>query len=143
MKPGPKPMLENKELLKKIKDCVLDGMNLKETARVSGINEDTFYVYHSDNVLGIADKIEGWRRDRKLRLANDRMEEILQLNPKDKEYTRSVLDASKFTLETLDKQNYSKRSELTGADGKDLPTPIMNVQRDNSNNEDQSTEQKD
>ena len=38
-----------------------------------------------------------------------------------------------FVLERLNKQKYSTRSEHTGADGKDLPTPILNaVLSDNS-----------
>lgn len=33
-------------------------------------------------------------------------------------------DMSKFALSRLNKQKYSERQELTGKDGKDLPTPI-------------------
>lgn len=33
-------------------------------------------------------------------------------------------DSAKFVAERLIKKHYSNRSELTGADGKDLPTPI-------------------
>lgn len=43
--------------------------------------------------------------------------------------------ASEFTLKALKKEEYSERTELTGKDGKDLPTPIIqlpNVQSDNS-----------
>ena len=33
-------------------------------------------------------------------------------------------DTTKFVAERLNKKKYSTRSELTGADGKDLPAPI-------------------
>jgi hypothetical protein len=46
------------------------------------------------------------------------------------------LQANTFVLETLGKKQYSKRNELTGADGKDLPTPILNgISTNNSNTE--------
>lgn len=116
-KPGKDPMLGDKELLKNIKQCILDGMNLKETAKACGINEDTFYVYHSDNVLGIADKIERWRLDRKLMLAEKNLEAILEIGTGSRETLKTVADITKFTLETLDKANYSKRQENTGEGG--------------------------
>lgn len=38
---------------------------------------------------------------------------------------RLVLDASKFVAERRGKEKWSGRTELTGKDGKDLPTPIL------------------
>jgi hypothetical protein len=35
--------------------------------------------------------------------------------------------ASEFVLKTLKKDTYSERTELTGKDGKDLPTPIIQL----------------
>ena len=35
--------------------------------------------------------------------------------------------ASEFVLKTLKKDIYSERTELTGKDGKDLPTPIIQL----------------
>lgn len=43
------------------------------------------------------------------------------------------LKASSFTAERLMKSKYAQRNEQTGADGKDLPTPILlNVSSDDS-----------
>jgi len=43
---------------------------------------------------------------------------------------RVVVDVSKTIASTLGKnEGYSSRSELTGADGKDLPAPIMPIAR--------------
>lgn len=38
--------------------------------------------------------------------------------------------ASEFVLERLKKQEYSTRQELTGKDGKDLPTPIAVIPKE-------------
>ena len=40
---------------------------------------------------------------------------------------RLVLDASKFVAERRGKEKWSGRTELTGKDGKDLPTPILGI----------------
>lgn len=54
-------------------------------------------------------------------------------------------DMTKFALERLNKKKFSLRQELTGADGKDLPTPIIpiDVHTDDSNKEDNQTKQED
>lgn len=49
--------------------------------------------------------------------------------------------ASEFTLTRLNKEQYSERKEITGKDGKDLPQPIINVSRDISPQEDQTTQE--
>ena len=98
----------------------LEGNNLEKTAELCDVPITTFYTWHSDNYLKIADKIEGWKRDRKLMLANKNIEDILQLGINDKDTVKVVSDMSKFVAETLGKANYSKRNELTGKNGKDL-----------------------
>lgn len=48
----------------------------------------------------------------------------------DKDLLRIQVDVSKFITGTQGKEKgYSNRTELTGANGKDLPTPIMEVER--------------
>lgn len=112
------------ELLVEIKQLILDGKNLKEIARIKEMPEVTIYKWHENNYLNFYDKVEGWRRDRKLMLANRNIEAILQLDTNDKDFVKTVSDMSKFVAETLDKKNYSKRTENTGADGKDL-IPVL------------------
>jgi len=111
------------ELFKEIKRSILDGNDLKETAKICEINEGTFYVWHSNNYLNLADKIDGWKRDRKLMLA-DVTSDIIQTLPVfddngklDKELLKIKQKEAEFIRETLGKQHYSKRSELTGKDG--------------------------
>jgi hypothetical protein len=121
-----RPTALDNDLLRKIKQSILDGNDLKKTANVCEIPESTLYTWHSDNYLTLADKIEGWRRDRKLMLANENIVKILQLDINDKDFVKTVSDMSKFVAETLDKKNYSKRTENTGADGKDLVVNVVN-----------------
>jgi hypothetical protein len=120
-----RPTILNEELFKKIKQSILDGNDLRETAKVCEINEGTLYVWHSDNYLNIADKIEGWKRDRKLMLADKNIDGILQLPIDDKDFVKTVSDMSKFVKEALDKTHYSKRSEITGKDGEQLVQPVL------------------
>ena len=144
-KPGPKTKL-TKELFRKIKQSILDGNDLRKTAKVCDIEENTLYGWSSDNYLNISDKIEGWKRDRKVILATKNLEEMLQMDAEnsrvnndgevdkftDTGILRVKADMTKFTLETLNKENYSKRTEQTGAGGKDLiPANEVKNQVDN------------
>lgn len=123
------------ELLVEIKQLILDGKNLKEIARIKEMPEVTIYKWHENNYLNFYDKVEGWRRDRKLMLANRNIEAILQLDTNDKDFVKTVSDMSKFVAETLDKKNYSKRTENTGADGKDLiPVLVKFIDSNEDNN---------
>lgn len=124
------------ELVRKIKQSILDGNDLKTTAKIYQIPESTLYCWTSDNYLNLADKIEGWRRDRKLNLAEGVIEEMLTMpvtvlkhvnDEEEKDYivTEPALvkikqDTAKFVAETLGKNSYAKRNELTGANGKEL-----------------------
>lgn len=68
-------------------------------------------------------------------LANRNIEAILQLDTNDKDFVKTVSDMSKFVAETLDKKNYSKRTENTGADGKDLiPVLVKFIDGNEDNN---------
>jgi hypothetical protein len=111
MKEAGRNTLLDKELFGKIKQSILDGNDLRATAKVCGINESTLYCWSSDNYLKLADLIEGWRRDRKLMLAERNLEAIMCLGISDKETMRTVADVSKFVAETLGKQSYSKKTE--------------------------------
>jgi hypothetical protein len=110
--PGVNPMLEDEEVLEKIKQSILDGNDLKETAKVCDINEGTLYQYHSHNVSSIADKIQTWKHERMLRKAEKNIEEL-----QDEEDKRIKLDANKFVLETLGKKKYSKKQEVEHSGG--------------------------
>ena len=113
------------ELIKEIKQCILDGNDIKTTATIifnnsSNVSKEEkergvenyiqkFYNWHYDNYLNISDKIEGWKRDRKVLMADNNIEDILALGIRDKDSLKVVADMAKFIKETLDKKYYSKQ----------------------------------
>ena len=97
------------ELFKEIKQSILAGNDLRETAKVCDINEGTLYVWHSDNYLNLADKILSWKHERMLKMAEGNLEGIMSIGINDKETIKVVADVSKFVSETLGKKNYSKQ----------------------------------
>lgn len=146
---------------KKIKECILDGKDLKSTAIFIFDSLDEFknmeeverekekanyiqkiYNWKFDNYLKICDKIEGWKRDRRIKLAEVNVDEFLILDTEDSNKLKVKADITKFVLETLDKDNYSKRSENTGKNGEPLILNINSVIAD-KNNINESTQEPD
>jgi len=76
--------------------------------------------------------------------AERNLEKALDIPIYDKDIGQRALDATKFVASRLGKEVYSERTEHTGKDGKDLPTPILGtyVSDNNSNNQDNPTEEK-
>jgi len=111
-----RPSELTEELLLKIRECVLDGCDLKSMAQRLGLNIDTVYGWHQRNYEGFTDKFLAYKHERILKSAEARLEVSI-----DSDDEKVALNAAQFALETLNKKHYSKRSELTGTDGKDLP----------------------
>lgn len=93
------------------------------------------YNWKYRNELNIATLIETWKLDHQLRLATNNIKGFLKMSTSSKKIlsdgetiieiedpalVRVKADMSKFVAETIGKSNYSKRTELTGANGKDL-----------------------
>lgn len=125
-KPGPEGLLDKenaKDTFAKIKEIVFKGGNLQSIARALKVSQSTVYNWSCYNIANFSDKYEGWRRDRKLMLAENNITEFLEMNAEgDVQRLKIKADISKFVAETLGKQNYSKRNELTGADGGAIKT---------------------
>lgn len=148
-----RPTSLSETLFKEIRECILDGKNLRETAETLFSNsaeiskeektkgKDNYiqklYNWNCDNYLNLNDKIEGWRRDRKLKKAEEVLDEMMNMSINTLEWqgrgedaeqvvvTNPALikvkqDTAKFIAETLGKVTYSKRSELSGPNGRDL-----------------------
>jgi hypothetical protein len=109
------------ELFSKIKQSIIDGNDLRETAKICEIVESTLYTWHSKNYLNIADKIEGWKRDRKIMLAGKNVDEMLVMDSEDAGKLKVKADITKFVLSTLDK-NYKPKTDIT-SDGKPIYLP--------------------
>ena len=120
MNPG-RPTLLDDHLFRKIKELVLDGLNLRQISEALEIPYATMRDWEYENYKSFSDKMLSFKHERMLLKAENNVEILMGA-----EDDRVKLDASKFTLETLNKKFYSKRTEQTGADGKELPTPILN-----------------
>ena len=130
------------ELIKEIKQCILDGNDIKTTATIIFNNSSNiskkekergvenyiqkFYNWNYENYLDISDKIEGWKRDRKILMADNNIEDILALGIRDKDSLKVVADMAKFIKETLDKKYYSKQLNTDITTG-GKPLPIINI----------------
>ena len=111
------------ELLSKIKELILEGKKESEIYTELEIPRSTWTCWKFGNYTGFHTFISNWRREYKLNLAENVSEEILEaislseegkidiqlLNLKQKE--------AQFLRETLGKDSYSKRTEVTGKDG--------------------------
>jgi len=127
-----RPSELTEDCLLNIRQGILDGRTLKDIANICGIAEQTIYDWTCKNYKDLNSKIEGWRRDRKILLASKNIEEILIMDKEDKDKLKVIQDTSKFVLETLDRDTYSKRSELTGKDGGNLVIQTINYADTNS-----------
>lgn len=121
-----RPTVMTPETLKLLREAFAIGCTKKEACAYAKIGESTLYDYINANP--------------------DFSEEIEQLieEPilKAKHTIVSTLDDPKnaqWYLERKRKDEFSSRSEVTGKDGKDLPTPILqgviDVRTDNSSQE--------
>lgn len=134
-----RPTLLDDHLYRKIKDLVLDGMNLRQISETLNIPYATMRDWDYENYKGFSDKLLSYKHERLLQKAEANLEVLL-----DAEDDRLKGDMTKFTLESLNKKFYSKRTEQTGADGKDLPTPILGyVSSNNITQENKPDDQKD
>jgi hypothetical protein len=128
------------ELCLNIRDWVIEGRTIEEIAELSQIPYKTIDHWIYRNYQGFADRLLSWRHERFLRLSDHNVEDILTMETEnvgctmkgdkftfnDPKLWSVKSDMTKFVKETLGKKHYSKRSEVTGADGKDLmPTPLL------------------
>lgn len=88
--------------------------------------------YSEEYANNITAQMPGWlsenigKKKRLLSKAEKNLESILDKGVDDKESLKIVADTSKFIAETVGKdEGYSKRTEMTGADGKDLNVTIV------------------
>lgn len=111
------------ELFVKIKECVFDGLDIKDTADRLSIPRDTMYGWSFKDYNGFKKKWQTFEQENLLRLAGLNIHKALVMDTtgeNDKEDSRLVkiqADVSMWAKETLDKANYSKRTEQTGKDG--------------------------
>lgn len=137
------------EVLAEIEEGIINGKSIRDLATQTGISDSTLYDWTYKNYGNFADKLKTWKLMAKLKKAESRADEILALPLQDTEgkidpaVLRTVQKESEFIRETLAKETYSKRNELTAKDGADLiPKPILSdVLIHHSNKESSTAEQ--
>lgn len=110
--------------------------NALQSGIKAGYSEEYSSAILSKDLDWLAESV---RSEHLLKKAEKRLEEFVSLPALDGEgkTDRVVADVSKFVAGRLGKGKWSERQELTGKDGKDLPTPILNyVRSDLGNQED-------
>ena len=136
-----RPTELTEELTAKIRELFLAGLEMTKIAKVLRIPYDTIVGWRVRNYKGFDTFMTSLFFERKLRMADAISDKILKLvvDKKNAKLVQVQQREAEFLRETIGKKNYSKRNELTGADGKDLPTPIMQIVKkdailpDNSN----------
>lgn len=124
-----RPAEKTDEAIRKIEEvAALDG-SIEEMAYYAGIHRATLYRWLEDD-KDLNDRIQALR-ERPILKARQTIVKSLD-NPV----------SAQWYLSRKKKKEFAERTELTGADGKDLPTPILGgiskdgVHSDNSNKED-------
>lgn len=77
-KRGVKTIL-NDALIMQLREQVLKGCEIRETARNIGINEQTLYDWRRNNYLNLTDKWNTWELQRNLKQAEDFSKHLMEL----------------------------------------------------------------
>jgi uncharacterized protein YaaR (DUF327 family) len=111
---------------------VLEGFMYKDIQSQLDISSNTWDTWVYRDTQGFRDNLIKWRNERLLKKAEKISNEILDMGHVsdegrvDSNILRVKQKESEFVRETVGKDfGYSKRSELTGKDGKDLTYTII------------------
>ena len=114
--------------VKKLEEAFAMDCSIPEACFYADISKQTLYNWYKKDPT-LQEKLDRLRNNPVLK-ARTAVVNGLKGNP---EFSLKYLERKK-------KLEFSLRQELTGADGKDLPSPILNVQSNNSNPEDTKAE---
>lgn len=130
---------EKAEIIESLKPFLEAGFSRRKACEAIGFDDKTLSKWVVKD-KGLSTKLKSWENTMNmLALAN-----IYQGLQKEAEMDDNRKETSKWYLERSLKEQFSTRTEQTGADGKDLPTPILaslNVSDNDSNTEDSETEE--
>jgi hypothetical protein len=110
-------------LKNKIRTLYLDGKNAIEIINELGINKNTWYSWQWRNQHSFRDFINACELEYLKLVARKNLKEVATMNIPDEldpRWLKIKTDTSQFLAETIDKENFSKRSD----DNKDERTPI-------------------
>lgn len=114
-----RPTHLTKELTTKIRDLVLKSIPYNQIQEILEIPTSTWDTWILEDYLGFRGKVNQWKKERIVKKAEAKVEALIEA-----EDDRVALQAATFALETLGRDDYSKRTETTGKDGKELTVVI-------------------
>jgi hypothetical protein len=129
---------ERQTIVESLKPYLEAGLSRNKACESIGFDPSTLSRWASDDEA-LSIKLRSWENTLNL-LAMANVASALQ---KEAETEDARKETSKWWLERRMKNEFSTRQEATGADGKDLPTPILaapNVPTHNIDAENRSTE---
>ena len=112
-----RPTVRTSDVNRKIEECAALGATIEEIAFYAGIHRDTLYDWIKKDKK-LSDRIQELR-EKPILLARQTVVNGI------KENYANAMDY----LQRKRKAEFSLRTEHTGADGKELPTPIVIVNR--------------
>jgi hypothetical protein len=132
----------------KIRGLILKGKKIISIQEQLEIQPGTWDQWFYEDYKDFRKDVMSWKRERLMSKAEAVAEEILDLDYRkpnghpDGDVLKTIQKEAEFTRSTLGRNDgYSSRAELTGANGKDLPTPILaNVHSDLSDKEGTETQ---
>ena len=123
---------QRESILESIRPYLEMGFSRSKACKLIGLDESTLSKWvNKDEALSM--KLEGWENTINA-LAMSNMYSVIQKEAELDDDLRK--ENTKWWLERKMKADFSTRQESTGADGKDLPTPILtlgNVHTNDSN----------
>lgn len=114
-----RPTELTEELTLKIRQGVLDNKTYIEIQQELDINSNTWDTWVYKDYNGFRTNLNDWKKERMIKKAEKVVDKSM-----DSDTEKIALDAAQFTLETLGKLDYSKRTEMTGKDGEKLVIEI-------------------
>lgn len=116
------------ELTLQIRKMVLDSIEYKTIQETLGISPNTWDSWVYRDTQGFRALLSQWKKERMIKKAEVKVDVLM-----DSEDDRVALNAATFTLETLGKLDYSKRTESdVTSGGEKINFQIVNYADDNN-----------
>jgi hypothetical protein len=117
--------LQDDNIRNRLRTGIIAGKSIASILDEIGISENTFWVNYWRDTQGIRAFVVNAQNERLKQIARKNIDEIISMpnNDDDIRYLKIKADMTAFVAETLDKENFSKKTEDKG----DERTPI-NIQ---------------
>lgn len=114
--------LQDDNIRNQLRTAILNGEKIQDILARLGISENTYYVNYWRDTKGLRQFIINAENERLKRIARKNIDDIISMPDRDDDvrYLKIKADMTAFVAETLDKDNFSKKTD----DNKDERTPV-------------------